>query len=392
MIVEGTSGNTGVGLAIAAAIKGYRCIFTLPDKMSQEKVRLLKAYGAEVVITPTAVPPDHPENYVMKAKQIAHDTPGAILANQFYNPLNPEAHYASTGPEIWEQTEGKVTHFIAGAGTGGTVSGAGKYLKEKNPAIRVIAGDPVGSLYAGYHRTGTLGTDGAPYKVEGIGGDKVPTTIWWDVIDDFRAVSDKDAMAMARRLARVEGILAGGSSGVNLCIALDVARAVDDPEACVVTVLADTGERYLSKVFNDSWLQENQLLDTPQLTVAALLTRRHGNAPPIVQVAPAAQVRQALNLMSTFDVSQLPVIDDGECVGSLIESTLMTRAIGEPAVLDRAVQDLMEPALPVVESNLTLDRLAPMLTHDTPAALVADRGKLVGIVSRYDLLRVMIGR
>ena len=189
-IVEGTSGNTGVGLAMAAAIKGYHCVFTLPDKMSQEKVRLLRAYGAEVVITPTAVPPDHPENYVMKAKQIVHDTPGAILANQFYNQVNPEAHFETTGPEIWEQTGGKITHFVTGAGTGGTISGAGKFLKAKNPNIRIIAGDPVGSLYTGYHATRTMG-EGTPYKVEGIGGDKVPTTVWWDVIDEFRQVPDR---------------------------------------------------------------------------------------------------------------------------------------------------------------------------------------------------------
>jgi len=392
VIVEGTGGNTGVGLAIAAAIKGYRCIFTMPDKMSQEKVRLLKAYGAEVIITPTAVPPDHPEHYIMKAKQIAHDTPGAMLANQFYNDLNPEAHYATTGPEIWEQTAGKVTHFVASAGTGGTVSGAGKFLKEKNPAIRVICGDPVGSLYAGYHRTHELGTEGAPYKVEGIGGDKVPTTIWWDVIDEFRIVNDKDAMAMARRLAREEGILAGGSSGLNLCVALDVARKVNDADACIVTILADTGERYLSKVFNDAWLQENQLLDAPRSTVADLLRRRQGDAPPLVQVAPAAQVRQALNLMSTFGVSQVPVIESGECVGSLIESALMTSALEQPTMLDRAVRDVMEAPFPTVESTLTLDRLAPMLTRETPAALVADHGKLIGIVSRYDVLQLMIGR
>ena len=392
IIVEGTSGNTGVGLAVAAAIKGYRCIFTMPDKMSQEKVRLLKAYGAEVVITPTAVPPDHPENYVMKAQQIVRDTPGAILANQFYNQLNPEAHYATTGPEIWTQTDGKVTHFIAAAGTGGTVSGAGKFLKEKNPKVRVLAGDPVGSLYAGYHRTRTLGTKGAPYKVEGIGGDKAPTALWWDLIDEFRQVSDKDAMAMARRLAREEGILAGGSSGVNLCVALAVAREVDDPGACVVTILADTGERYLSKVFNDAWLQENQLLDTPRPTVATLLTRRPADAPALVQVAPAAQVRQALNLMSTFDVSQVPVIDEGRCLGSLVESTLMTMALEEPALLDRAVRDVMEAPFPIVETTLTVDRLAPMLTRESPAALVAERGKLVGIVSRYDVLQLMIGR
>jgi cystathionine beta-synthase len=392
VIVEGTSGNTGVGLVIAAAIKGYRCIFTMPDKMSQEKVRLLKAYGAEVVITPTAVPPDHPEHYVMKAKQIAHDTPGAILANQFYNQLNPEAHYATTGPEIWEQTEGKVTHFIAGAGTGGTVSGVGRYLKEKNPKVRVLAGDPVGSLYAGYHRTHQMGTDGAPYKVEGIGGDKVPTTIWWDVIDEFRSVTDKDAMALARRLAREEGILSGGSTGVNLHVALEVAREIDNPDACIVTILCDTGERYLSKVFNDAWLQENQLLDTPRPTVADLLKRRQPGAPPLVQVAPTAQVRQALNLMSTFGVSQLPVVEDGVCVGSLVEGSLMTTALEQPTMLDRAVRDVMESAFPVVESALTIDRLAPMLTRETPAALIADHGTLIGIVSRYDVLQLMIGR
>ena len=392
VIVEGTSGNTGVGLAIAAAIKGYRCIFTMPDKMSQEKVRLLKAYGAEVMITPTAVPPDHPEHYVMKAKQIAHDTPGAILANQFYNQLNPEAHYATTGPEIWEQTDGKVTHLVAGAGTGGTISGAGKFLKEKNPAVKVIAGDPVGSLYAGYHRTHELGHDGAPYKVEGIGGDKVPTTLWWDVIDEFRTVSDRDAMALARRLAREEGILAGGSTGVNLFVALELARAVNDPDACVVTILADTGERYLSKVFNDAWLQENQLLDAPRPTVADLLKRRQGDAPPLVQVAPSAQVRQALNLMSTFGVSQIPVIEGDNCIGSLVENSLMTAALEQPTLLDRAVRDIMEPAFPIVDASLTLDRLAPMLTRETPAALVAEHGKLVGIVSRYDVLQLMIGR
>ena len=390
-VVEGTSGNTGVGLAIAAAIKGYHCIFTLPDKMSQEKVRLLRAYGAEVVITPTAVPPDHPENYVMKAKQIVHDTPGAILANQFYNQVNPEAHYATTGPEIWEQTGGKVTHFVAGAGTGGTVSGAGKYLKEKNPAIRIIAGDPVGSLYTGYHRTRTMG-EGAPYKVEGIGGDKVPTTVWWDIIDEFRQVSDRESMRMARRLAREEGILVGGSAGLNVALALDLAREVNDPAACIVTILADTGERYLSKVFDDDWMQENQLLDAPRLTVEQLLTRRQkGPAPPLVSVAPAAQVRQALNLMNTWSVSQIPVVEGDHCVGGLIESSLMTRALAQPTVLDRPVREVMDAAFPVVDAAFPTDRLAPMLTRENPATLVQKDGKLIGIVSRYDLLQQLIG-
>jgi cystathionine beta-synthase len=260
-IVEGTSGNTGVGLAMAAALKGYRCVFTMPDKMSREKVKLLEAYGAQVVITPTAVAADHPDNYVMRAKQIVHDTPGAVLANQFYNQVNPESHTATTGPEIWRQTAGRVTHFVAGAGTGGTVSGVARYLKQQNPAVRIIAGDPVGSLYTEYFQSRTLG-DGAPYKVEGIGGDKAPTTLWWDLIDEFRQVRDADAMAMARRIAREEGMLVGGSTGANVHLACAVAREINDPASCVVTVLADTGERYLSKVFDDDWLRGNGLLDS----------------------------------------------------------------------------------------------------------------------------------
>ena len=390
VIVEGTSGNTGVGLAIAAAIRGYRCIFTMPDKMSQEKVRLLKAYGAEVVIVPTAVPPDHPENYVNKAKQIVKDTPGAILANQFFNPVNPEAHYRSTGPEVWEQTEGRVTHFVAGAGTGGTVSGTGKFLKEKNPAIRIIAGDPVGSLYTHYARTHTMG-EGAPYKVEGVGGDKIPTTILWEYVDEFRQVGDKESFAVARRLAREEGILVGGSAGLNVALALQVAAEVNDPNACVVTILCDTGERYLSKLFNDEWLQENQLLDLPRLTVGELMRRRPGRAPALVSVPPTAQVRQALNLMRTWDVSQIPVVEHGACLGALVDGPLMQQALAQPSLLDRPVREAMGDPLPVVDAALTTDRLAPMLTRDSPAALVQEGGQLTGIVSRADLLDQLIG-
>jgi cystathionine beta-synthase len=389
-IVEGTSGNTGVGLAIAAALKGYRCIFTLPDKMSQEKVRLLKAYGADVVIVPTAVPPDHPEYYIMKAKQIVKETPGAILANQHFNPANPEAHYQTTGPEIWEQTGGRVTHLVASAGTGGTVSGAGKFLKEKNPKIKVIAGDPVGSLYTGYFQTRTMG-EGGPYKVEGIGGDKIPTSILWEYIDDFRQLSDRESFSMARRLAREEGILVGPSAGLNVALALQVAREVNDPNASVVTILCDTGERYLSKLFNDEWMQENQMLDAPRNTVEDLLNRHVRRAPAIVSVVPSAQVRQALNLMRTWEVSQIPVIDDGECLGTLMDGPLMAQALAQPALLDRPVRELMSAPLPVVEASMPSDRLGPMLTRETPAALVRKDGKLVGIVSRSDVLEQLIG-
>jgi cystathionine beta-synthase len=389
-IVEGTSGNTGVGLAIAASLRGYRCIFTMPDKMSQEKVRLLKAYGAEVVITPTAVPPDHPDHYIVKAKQIVRETPGAVLADQFYNPVNPEAHYLTTGREIWEQTGGKVTHFVAGAGTGGTVSGVGKYLKEQNAKVRVVAGDPIGSLYTHYHRTKSMG-EGHPYKVEGIGGDKIPTTIWFDQIDEFRQVPDRTSFTMARRLAREEGILVGGSAGLNVWLALEIARELDDPASMVVTILADTGERYLSKVFSDEWMQENQMLEAPRVTVEQLLERRPTTAPALVSVAPAAAVRQALNLMTTYGVSQIPVVENGESVGGLIEGTLMTRALSQPSLLDRPVREVMEQPFPEVDAGAPADRVGAMLTRESPATLVRKDGKLIGIVSRYDVLQQLIG-
>jgi cystathionine beta-synthase len=279
---------------------------------------------------------------------------------------------------------------VAGAGTGGTVSGAGKYLKERNPRVRVIAGDPVGSLYTGYARTKAMG-QGAPYKVEGIGGDKIPTTIWFDVVDEFRQLGDAESFAMARRMAREEGILVGGSAGLNVALALQVAREVDDPEACVVTVLCDTGERYLSKLFNDEWMRENQLLESPRVTVADLLARRQPRAPEMVSVAPAAAVRQALNLMATWEVSQLPVLDGGDQVGAVTEGTLMTKALGQPALLDRPVREVMEPPFPVVDEGTPLERLAPVLSHESAAALVTRGGKVVGIVSRYDLMREMIG-
>jgi cystathionine beta-synthase len=318
------------------------------------------------------------------------DTPGAILANQFYNPVNPEAHYATMGPELWEQTEGKITHFVTGAGTGGTISGAGKYLKEKNPKIRVIAGDPIGSLYTHYHRTRALG-EGHPYKVEGIGGDKIPTTVWFDWIDEFRQVPDRTSFSMARRLAREEGILVGGSAGLNVWLALEVARELDDPDAMVVTILCDTGERYLSKIFNDEWMQENQMLEAPRTTGEQLIQRRPANAPPLVSVAPSAAVRQALNLMSTWGVSQIPIIENGESVGGLIEGSLMTRALAQPALLDRPVREVMDPPFPEVGATTPSDRVGNMLTRESPAALVRKDGKLIGIVSRYDVLQQLIG-
>lgn len=257
-IVEGTAGNTGLALAMVAAVRGYECVFTVPDKMSDEKVQLLRAFGAEVVIVPT-VPPDHPEYYGTVARRIAEERPGAIVANQFYNSANPAAHEATTGPEIWEQTGGRVTHFVASAGTGGTITGVARYLKGQNPDVRVIAGDPQGSVYAHYKRTGEL-IEGERYRVEGIGNDKIPGTFDLDLVDEVRTVDDGTAFRMARRITREEGLLAGGSTGLNVSVALEVAAEVDDPEACVVALFCDTGERYLSKIYDDDWMRENGFL------------------------------------------------------------------------------------------------------------------------------------
>jgi len=343
-----------------------------------------------VIITPTAVPADHPDNYIMKGRAIAAAHPNAIFADQHYNPVNPDVHYHTTGPEIWQQTEGRITHFVCAPGTGGTVSGAGRYLKEQRATIRVIAGDPVGSIYSDYARSQRM-TEGRPYKVEGIGGDKIPTSLHWDVIDEWITVSDKDAMLVVRRLAKEEGLFAGGSTGVNLVAALAVARRVNDPQALVVTVLADTGERYLSKVFNDEWLRENQILDAERVSVARLLEARNSGAPPLISVPPTATVRQALNLMSTYNVSQLPVLDGGDGVGAVAEPVLMARALEDPATLDRPVQDVMDAPYPVVDADLPVERLTTLLSRETPAALVRREGKIAGIVTRYDVLHLLAG-
>jgi len=392
-IVEGTSGNTGVGLAIAAAIRGYRCIFTMPDKMSQEKVRLLKAFGAEVIVTPTAVGPDHPDNYVMRAKRIAEETPNAVLANQFYNQANPEAHYATTGPELWEQTGGRITHFVAAAGTGGTISGVGRYLKEKNPNVRIIAADPQGSILAESWRTKGQGkVEGAPYKVEGIGQDKVPGTLDMSVIDDYVTVGDRDAFATARRLTREEGLFVGGSAGLITHAALNLARQIDDPDACVVTFLCDTGERYLSKLYNDEWMRENQLLEADHVSIGALLDQRSAAPATVISTAPGALVRQALGLMKLHDVSQLPVMDGETCVGSVTEYDLVTRGLESSRFLDATVSEVMDEPFPTIDASQPVDSVSKMLSRQTPAVLVRDGSGVAGIVTRSDVLQFLMSR
>jgi cystathionine beta-synthase len=386
-LVEATSGNTGMALAMAAALRGYRCIFTMPDKMSHEKVKLLRAFGAEVIITPTAVPPHHPEHYLMKAKQIAHETPGAVLADQFYNDANPDAHYRTTGPELWEQTDGRVTHFLAGAGTGGTITGVARYLKEKNPAVRIVGVDPEGSVLCHFFHKGEM-KEGHPYKVEGLGNDKVPGNLDLGLVDDYVTVSDGEAFRMTRRLAREEGLFAGGSSGLVMHAALELAKKLDDPNACVVGMLGDWGEHYLSKLYDDDWMRENGFLERRRRrSVAELLAAKDSDAPALLSVEPTTAVRIALSTLTTHDVSQLPVIKDGECVGSVTESELMGRVIENPSLLDRPVESVMEAPYPVVDGHLDMEQATRLLSRRNAACLVRERGKLTGIVTRYDVVR-----
>ncbi len=393
-IVEGTSGNTGVGLALAAALKGYKCIFTMPDKMSQEKVRLLKAFGAEVIITPTAVPPDHPDNYVVMAKRIVSETPNAVFANQFYNQANPDAHFATTGPELWEQTEGRITHFVAGAGTGGTLTGVARYLKSKNPKIQIVGADPTGSILAEYWRSrGASKPEGTPYKVEGIGQDKVPGTLDMSMIDEFQTVSDRDAFTLARRLTREEGLFVGGSSGLIAHVALNVARRVNDPNALVVTILCDTGERYLSKLYNDEWMRENQLLEPERVSLAQIVAEKQNGAPAgIISVAPTATVRQAMRHMSLHNVSQLPVMDAGNCVGSVSENALSARALEDVKLLDKPVSDAMDSPFPAVDAAQSPESIVKLLSKSNPAVLVRQDGNVLGIVTRGDMLHHLMAR
>jgi cystathionine beta-synthase len=392
-IVEATSGNTGIGLAMAAALRGYKCIFTMPDKMSQEKVRLLRAFGAEVIVTPTAVPPDHPEHYLMTAKRIAAEIPGAIFANQFYNDANPQAHYDTTGPEIWDQTEGRVTHFVYAAGTGGTMTGVGRYLKERNKKVRVVAGDPVGSILAEMWRTkGAAKVEGVPYKVEGIGQDKIPGTLDMTVVDDFVTVNDKESFSMARRLTREEGLFVGGSSGLIVHVAMQLAKQLDDPESLVVAILPDTGERYLSKLYSDEWMRENQMLDADRTSLGHVLRNKPDHKTDIVSVTGGQTVRQALKLMHLHDVSQLPVMDGGNCVGSVSDWSLSARSLEDTKLLDVTLSEVMDAPFPTVDDQQTAESVAKLLSKSNPAVIVRTNGRITGIVTRSDLLSYLMSR
>ncbi len=387
-IVESTSGNTGVGLAIVAAIKGYKCVFTMPDKMSSEKIRLLKAYGADVIVTPTAVPHDSPESYTEVAKRVVRETPNSILANQYFNPKNPEAHYRTTGPEIWEQTGGQIDVFVAGLGTGGTISGVGKFLKEKNPNVRIVGTDPKGSLLREFFYTKKLPEESKPYKVEGIGQDWVPGTINFSVIDEMVEVTDKESFLAARRLTREEGIFTGGSSGTAIAGALKYAEKMGEKDVMVI-LLPDTGERYLSKMYNDDWMRENGYLMPERITARFILLSKSRNLPPLIAVDPATTVRDALEQFKGHDVSQLPVIDRGRVVGTVIDNDLMSAVLEKSALMDARVSDVMEPPFPVIGADSPIEHAIDFLKKKDSAVLIEDEQKIIGILTRYDIIEYL---
>jgi cystathionine beta-synthase len=390
-IVEPTSGNMGVALAIVAAVKGYKCIFTIPDKMSIEKIRRLRAFGAEVVVTPTAVPPESPQSYYSVARRLADEIPGAYLPMQYDNRANTKAHYYSTGPEIWEQTDGRITHFVAGMGTGGTISGAGKFLKEKSPACTVIGVDPEGSiLEKAFKRQPWTWSDSHPYKVEGIGEDFVPKNLLLQYIDDVVTVSDRDSFLMGRRLTREEGIFCGGSSGAAVDGALRYAREhhLTDRDLMVV-LLPDGGEIYLSKMYSDEWMRQSQFL-SGNVSIGQILKSKGRRLPELLSVEIAATVRDAIAAMNQSGVSQLPVFDKGNLVGSLTESALFQRTMETPDIMETAVAALLEPPFPTVAADEDIYEVAKLL-KSSPAVLVRDGGKCQGIVTRFDVVGHLAG-
>lgn len=380
-IVEPTSGNTGVGLAQAAALRGYRCVFVMPDKMSQEKVRLLKAYGAEVVICPTAVPKESPESYYSVADRLARELPNAYQPNQYFNMENPKTHYDWTGPELWRQMDGKIDVFVAGMGTGGTISGCAKYFKEQNPNVHIVGVDSEGSLYTG--------DEVWPYKVEGIGEDFIPETINLDIIDEMVAVSDRDSFVTARHLAREEGILAGGSCGAALFGALQIARKYDE-STNIVVVLPDGGRSYLSKFYSDEYMKENGFWDpsSDAFSVEELLNQRSaGDKPAVVTIEATASVPDAVALMREHNISQLPVLESGSVVGSVQETVLMNRIFEDSSCLSQQVREVMSEALPTISQDTKVASVYQLLLEGRPAVLVLDaESRPSGIVTKIDLI------
>lgn len=385
-IVECTSGNTGMGLAILAAVKGYKAVFTVNDKQSREKINMLKAMGAEVIVCPTAVSPEDPRHYVQVAKKLAREIPNSFLCNQYDNPDNPRAHVETTGPELWDDTEGKITHFVCGMGTCGTISGVGKYLKSKNPNVKIIGVDPVGSLFYDYFHRGKL-VEPHVYKVEGIGEDFFPKNVDFDVIDDIVQVNDKECFVMARKLARMEGILAGGSAGGAAAGALKVAEKLG-PNDVLVVLLPDSGMRYLNKIFNDEWMRENQYMET-EIRLTAFDIIRHKDIKELVFAKPQETAMQALRKMRAGDISQLPVLENGSNVGTLYEDELVGMVLQGKDLNSFIVREIMSPPLPVLKKEATLEEITQHIPTKVPALLIELGDGKFDVITKADLVKTV---
>jgi len=384
-IVEATSGNTGIGLALTAAVKGYKSVFVVTDKVSDEKINYLKALGTEVIVVSNAAEHDDPEYYVNVAKRINEETPNSIFAYQYSNPANPEAHYKTTGPEIWEQTDGKITYFVASIGTGGTISGAGRYLKEKNPDIKVIGADPLGSILKTYKETGRI-INGTPYLVEGIGQDCLPENVHFQYIDKIINISDKDSFAAAGRLTKEEGIFCGGSTGTILNVVLKIAEDLTENDV-IVFIVCDTGERYLSKLHNHDWLVENKMIETDIKTLRDISYRKKVKGfEEIICVHDDDTVKDAVELLSERGVTQLVVFNHKrEPVGSIIEEKIITEIMKDKSILNNKISSIMEENFPFIDAKVSLDEVRKLLENNS-AILVQDFGRVTDIITKYDLI------
>jgi cystathionine beta-synthase len=383
-IIEATSGNTGIGLAIAAAVKGYKTIFVLTEKASTEKLRYLKGLGSDIVVCPAAAKHGTPDHYVETARRIASETPNSFYPDQYNHPANPGAHYRTTGPEIWNDTDGKITHFVAGVGTGGTISGTGRYLKEKNPKIQIIGADPFGSIFKTYKETGQV-PEATPYLVEGVGQSLPVGNADMKTIDTIINITDRDSFDTARQLSRVEGIFAGGSTGTNVAAALKVAKELDE-NGLVVVIICDTGEHYLSKFYSDEWMKEKLLLE-PQKITAGLIseTKNSGSPQSVISVAPDEILSDAFAKMNEHGVTQIPVLEENRSVGSLKESRILAKLLENRDLLNAKVSEVMDESFPVLDVDATFEEVKEHL-HKSPAILIEDFKRITGIITRADVI------
>ncbi|WP_276090651.1 pyridoxal-phosphate dependent enzyme [Pedobacter sp. JY14-1] len=388
-IIEGTSGNTGMGLAIAAVIKGYKCIFTTTDKQSKEKVDALRAFGAEVIVCPTNVEPEDPRSYYSVSSRLEKEVPKSWKPNQYDNLSNSQAHYEQTGPEIWAQTEGKITHLVAGVGTGGTISGAGKYLKEQNPGIQVWGIDTYGSVFKKYKETGIFDKDEIyPYITEGIGEDFLPKNVDFQVIDLFEKVTDKDAALMTREIARREGIFAGNSAGAAVAGLLQL-RDKLKPEDIVVVIFHDHGSRYMGKMYNEDWLRERGFLKDERLTALSIIAKKDNSE--IVTIDCEKMVQDAINTMRVLNISQIPVTQHGMVVGKLEERDILMALMENPSLKSAKVEEIMTTGFPFVDLNTSIDRISSLINKENSAVLVEDQYGKIEIITQYDIINAISG-